>query len=71
MKPVWIIDDDESIRWVLEKALSREGIKNQVFSNAHDALEALDDAEPQLVVSDIRMPGIDRKSTRLNSSHLD
>ncbi len=58
MKPVWIIDDDESIRWVLEKALSREGIKNQVFSNAHDALEALDDAEPQLVVSDIRMPGM-------------
>ncbi len=58
MKPVWIIDDDESIRWVLEKALSREGIKNRVFSNAHDALEALDDTEPQLVVSDIRMPGM-------------
>jgi two-component system, NtrC family, nitrogen regulation response regulator GlnG len=57
-KPVWIIDDDESIRWVLEKALSREGIANRVFSNAHDALEALDDAEPQLVVSDIRMPGM-------------
>ena len=58
MKPVWIIDDDESIRWVLEKALSREGIVNRVFSNAHDALEALDDAEPQLLVSDIRMPGM-------------
>jgi two-component system, NtrC family, nitrogen regulation response regulator GlnG len=57
-KPVWIIDDDESIRWVLEKALSREGIANRVFSNAHDALEALDDTEPQLVVSDIRMPGM-------------
>jgi len=57
MKPVWIIDDDKSIRWVLEKALSRENIAYRTFSSAHDALDALEDAVPQMVISDIRMPG--------------
>ena len=41
MKPVWIVDDDRSIRWVIEKALSREGIAFNSFSSAQDALEAL------------------------------
>ncbi len=57
MKPVWIIDDDRSIRWVLEKALTREGIDFKSFTTADDALRALDDSLPQVVVSDIRMPG--------------
>ncbi len=57
MKPVWIIDDDRSIRWVFEKALGRENIAYRSFSSASDALSALDDATPQVVVSDIRMPG--------------
>lgn len=57
MKPVWIIDDDKSIRWVIEKALTREGIQYKSFAAAHEGLEALDDQPPQVVISDIRMPG--------------
>lgn len=57
MKPVWIIDDDRSIRWVFEKALTRENIAFKAFASAHEALAALDDETPQVVVSDIRMPG--------------
>jgi len=56
-KPVWIIDDDRSIRWVFEKALAREGIEFRSFASASDALSALDDGVPQVVVSDIRMSG--------------
>ena len=57
MRPVWIIDDDKSIRWVIEKSLSREGILFRSFSSAQDALDALGDSSPQAVISDIRMPG--------------
>src|SRR5512145_2383418 len=57
MKPVWIVDDDRSIRWVIEKALSREGIAFNSFSSAQEALEALSGATPEVLVSDIRMPG--------------
>ncbi|RPJ46779.1 MAG: nitrogen regulation protein NR(I) [Betaproteobacteria bacterium] len=57
MKPVWIIDDDRSIRWVFEKALTRENIAFKAFASAREALAALDDETPQVVVSDIRMPG--------------
>ncbi len=55
---VWIIDDDRSIRWVFEKALAREGISHRTFSAAQEALSQLDDETPQVVVSDIRMPGL-------------
>ena len=57
MKPVWIVDDDRSIRWVFEKALSREGIDYTSFASAQEALDALADGPPQVLVSDIRMPG--------------
>ena len=57
MKPVWIVDDDRSIRWVFEKALGREGIAYNSFSSAQEALDALRSASPQVLVSDIRMPG--------------
>jgi two-component system nitrogen regulation response regulator GlnG len=57
MKPVWVIDDDKSIRWVFEKALTRENIEFKSFASAQDALTALNSAVPQVVVSDIRMPG--------------
>ena len=57
MKPVWIIDDDRSIRWVLEKALARSDIKFTSFSSADEALTALQHGTPQVVISDIRMPG--------------
>ncbi|MDQ5848898.1 MAG: nitrogen regulation protein NR(I) [Pseudomonadota bacterium] len=58
MKPVWIVDDDRSIRWVMEKALSREGIAFNSFASAQDALDALSGGAPEVLVSDIRMPGL-------------
>ncbi len=57
MKPVWIIDDDRSIRWVFEKALTRENIAFRTFSSAQEAIATLNTETPQVVVSDIRMPG--------------
>ncbi len=57
MKPVWIIDDDRSIRWVLEKALTREDIEFKSFASADEAMQALAQGAPQMVISDIRMPG--------------
>ncbi|HTM59278.1 MAG TPA: nitrogen regulation protein NR(I) [Burkholderiales bacterium] len=57
MKQVWIVDDDRSIRWVIEKALTREGIAFNSFSSAQDALNALASGAPEVLVSDIRMPG--------------
>jgi two-component system nitrogen regulation response regulator GlnG len=56
MKPVWIVDDDQSIRWVLEKALGREKIPYKSFSNPNDVLNALEKETPQVLISDIRMP---------------
>ena len=56
MKPIWIVDDDQSIRWVLEKALARENMPYKSFSNPNDVLNALDKEIPQVLISDIRMP---------------
>jgi two-component system, NtrC family, nitrogen regulation response regulator GlnG len=57
MNAVWIVDDDRSIRWVLEKALAREGIPYRSFSGVPETMAALAQSEPLVVVSDIRMPG--------------
>jgi two-component system, NtrC family, nitrogen regulation response regulator GlnG len=57
MKPIWIVDDDQSIRWVLEKALARENLATRSFANVREALGALEHETPQVLVSDIRMPG--------------
>jgi two-component system nitrogen regulation response regulator GlnG len=57
MKPIWIVDDDQSIRFVLEKALAREEVAVRSFTNPRDVLAALDSDAPQVLVSDIRMPG--------------
>ncbi len=57
MKPVWIVDDDRSIRWVLEKALAREAIPYRTFASVYEVLQALGHSQPQVIVSDIRMPG--------------
>jgi two-component system, NtrC family, nitrogen regulation response regulator GlnG len=56
MKPIWIIDDDKSIRWVFEKALARTDLEFKTFSSVAEALNALERDQPQVVVSDIRMP---------------
>ena len=61
MKPIWIVDDDQSIRFVLEKALLRENLPTRSFTNPREVLTALanatDEDGPQILVSDIRMPG--------------
>ena len=61
MKPIWIVDDDQSIRFVLEKALLREGLPTRSFTNPREVMRALESEDasegPQVLVSDIRMPG--------------
>src|SRR6201984_1002335 len=57
MKPIWIVDDDPSIRFVLEKALAREQLPVRSFATTREVLTALETDEPQVLVSDIRMPG--------------
>ncbi|MCQ4274038.1 nitrogen regulation protein NR(I) [Stutzerimonas degradans] len=54
---VWIVDDDRSIRWVLEKALQQEGIATQSFETADSVLGRLTQQQPDVIISDIRMPG--------------
>ncbi len=56
---IWVIDDDRSIRWVLEKALTRAGIAVKSFDSAQGIERLLLKQQPQAIVSDIRMPGID------------
>jgi len=56
---IWIVDDDSSIRWVLEKAFSNSNIKCASFDNAENLLTALDHGQPEVIISDIRMPNID------------
>ncbi len=56
---VWVIDDDRSIRWVLERALQRAGMDVISFSSAAGILERLRHEQPKAVISDIRMPGMD------------
>ncbi|PZW49876.1 nitrogen regulation protein NR(I) [Pseudomonas sp. URMO17WK12:I2] len=54
---VWIVDDDRSIRWVLEKALQQEGMSTQSFDSADGVLGRLSRQQPDVIISDIRMPG--------------
>lgn len=59
MKHVWIIDDDPSIRWVLERALDQADIPARSFADADSALRALGREQPGAIVTDLRMPGLD------------
>jgi two-component system, NtrC family, nitrogen regulation response regulator GlnG len=54
---VWLVDDDASIRWVLEKALRQGGMQPRAFEQAESALAALGRAEPDVLITDVRMPG--------------
>ncbi len=58
-KKVWIVDDDKSIRWVLEKALQKTDVDIQSFSKPEDVLKRIITEEPDVIISDIRMPGMD------------
>jgi len=55
---VWILDDDRSIRWVLEKSLAKTGLNTESFENGNDLLHRLEQELPDAIISDIRMPGI-------------
>ena len=59
MNTVWIIDDDKSIRWVLEKALEQANIPCRVFESAETIMGLLEKEKPAAIMTDIRMPGID------------
>ena len=59
MASVWIVDDDRSIRWVLDKALSSAGLDTEVFESGDALLRRIGKEQPDVVISDIRMPGID------------
>jgi two-component system nitrogen regulation response regulator GlnG len=56
---IWIAEDDRSLRWVMEKAIRREDIQVKSFENGEDLLEALEKDQPEIIISDIRMPGMD------------
>lgn len=55
---VWVVDDDQSVRWVLQKALQQAGIEARCFERAEHLLEAIEDSEPDVLITDIRMPGM-------------
>ena len=59
MNKVWIIDDDRSIRWVLEKALEQENIETASFENGDKVIATLNRETPDAIICDVRMPGID------------
>ena len=56
---IWIIDDDPSIRWVLEKALQQADMQVTSFESADSALNAFDESKPDAIITDVRMPGMD------------
>ena len=59
LRQIWIIDDDDSIRFVLQRALENDGMQVTSFSSANNVLERLNDGEPDAVITDVRMPGMD------------
>lgn len=70
---VWVVDDDSSIRWVLERTLNQAGIENETFSDGDQLLARIGSEQPEVVISDIRMPGtngLDMLSI-LNEQHPD
>ena len=70
---IWIAEDDRSLRWVMEKAISREGIDVRSFETGNDLLRALKSTQPEIIISDIRMPGIDGLELlkEIHSKHAD
>lgn len=70
---VWVVDDDRSIRWVLEKALNQSGIETKTFDNSESLLRKLATENPDAIISDIRMTGMDGLELleKINQSHPD
>ena len=57
LKNIWVLDDDQSIRWVIEKALNRNGYIVKTFDSVEDAMDFIGTSNPDLILSDVRMPG--------------
>ncbi|MGB1328323.1 MAG: nitrogen regulation protein NR(I) [Porticoccaceae bacterium] len=70
---IWIAEDDRSLRWVMEKAIRREDIQVKSFENGEDLLVALEKDQPEIIISDIRMPGMDGLELlqRIHADHPD
>ncbi len=70
---VWVVDDDHSVRWVLEQALGQAGMAPRSFDRGEDFLAALSDSTPEVVITDVRMPGMDGLALlqRLNRDYPD
>ncbi len=70
---IWVVDDDRSIRWVLEKALSNADMKVQTFEEADSVLKALEKSQPDAIISDVRMPGMDGLAMldKIHANHPD
>lgn len=68
---IWVVDDDRSIRWVLEQALSQANMNVKTYENAGDVLTDLQTTQPDAIISDIRMPGIDGLEllSKIHTSH--
>jgi two-component system nitrogen regulation response regulator GlnG len=56
---VWVVDDDASVRWVLDRALANEGMDTRTFDSADQLFDALRTARPDVLISDVKMPGVD------------
>jgi len=70
---IWVVDDDRSIRWVLEKALSNADMEVQTFEEADSVLKALEKSQPDAIISDVRMPGMDGLAMldKIHANHPD
>jgi two-component system, NtrC family, nitrogen regulation response regulator GlnG len=68
---VWVVDDDSAVRWVLDKALTAAGITTRVFERPEPFFDALREARPDVLVTDVRMPGIDGLELMRRVSALD
>jgi two-component system nitrogen regulation response regulator GlnG len=70
---IWIAEDDRSLRWVMEKAIRREDIRVKSFESGEDLLKALESNQPEIIISDIRMPGMDGLELlqRIHADHPD
>ncbi len=55
---VWVVDDDQSVRWVLDKALRQAGMEVRSFERAEHVLEAMQTETPDVLITDVRMPGM-------------
>lgn len=67
---VWVVDDDQSVRWVLEKALRQAGMSTRTFERAEHLLDAIDSGSPDVLVTDVRMPGMSGLALLERLNHL-